>query len=39
MTGDTIPVLPRGVRLHHDKVRSTNVLLGPEKRLLEAVNG
>lgn len=34
MTGDSVPVLPRGVRLHFDKVRSTNVLLGPERALI-----
>ena len=29
-----IPVLPRGVRLHFDKVRNTHVLLGPERALM-----
>lgn len=28
------PVLPRGVRLHWDSVRETNVLLGPERALI-----
>lgn len=26
--------LPRGVRLHHDRVRDTPVLLGPERALM-----
>lgn len=30
----TIPMLPRGVRLHWDKVRDQNVLLGPERALM-----
>ncbi|TDL90405.1 pyrroloquinoline quinone biosynthesis peptide chaperone PqqD [Meridianimarinicoccus aquatilis] len=29
-----IPVLPRGVRLHHDRVRKVEVLLGPERTLM-----
>ena len=29
-----IPVLPRGVRLHHDRVRGVEVLLGPERTLM-----
>ncbi|GAB2888221.1 pyrroloquinoline quinone biosynthesis peptide chaperone PqqD [Microbulbifer echini] len=29
-----IPLLPRGVRLYFDKVRNTNVLLGPERTLV-----
>lgn len=29
-----IPLLPRGVRLHFDRVRNTNVLLGPERTLV-----
>lgn len=33
MTGARIPVLPRGVRLHFDKVRGKNVLLAPERSL------
>jgi pyrroloquinoline quinone biosynthesis protein D len=28
------PVLPRGVRLHHDRVRGTPVLLAPEHALM-----
>jgi len=28
-----IPMLPRGVRLHYDKVRGKNVLLAPERSL------
>jgi pyrroloquinoline quinone biosynthesis protein D len=28
---DDIPVLPRGVRLHRDRVRDTWVLLAPER--------
>ena len=31
MEPDEIPVLPRGVRLHHDRVRDTWVLLAPER--------
>ncbi|MEL6523536.1 MAG: pyrroloquinoline quinone biosynthesis peptide chaperone PqqD [Pseudomonadota bacterium] len=31
MTPDLIPVLPRGVRLHFDKVRDRWVLLAPER--------
>ncbi len=27
------PVLPRGVRLHHDRVRGTWVLLAPERAM------
>lgn len=33
MTADRIPFLPRGVRLHHDKVRDKTVLLAPERTL------
>lgn len=33
MSDARIPVLPRGVRLHFDKVRSKNVLLAPERSL------
>ncbi len=33
MSDDRIPVLPRGVRLHFDKVRGKNVLLAPERTL------
>ena len=29
-----IPVLPRGVRLHWDRVREIQVLLGPERALM-----
>ncbi len=29
-----IPVLPRGVRLHHDKVRDAWVLLAPERAIM-----
>jgi pyrroloquinoline quinone biosynthesis protein D len=37
LTAD-IPTLPRGVRLHHDKVRDTWVLLAPERAItLDAV--
>lgn len=32
--GGRIPVLPRGVRLHHDRVRKVDVLLGPERTLM-----
>jgi len=28
---DTIPELPRGVRMHHDRVRGIWVLLAPER--------
>lgn len=34
MIGSSIPYLPRGVRLHYDGVRKTNVLLGPERALI-----
>ncbi len=34
MTPTAIPALPRGVRLHHDKVRRAEVLLGPETALM-----
>ena len=34
MTGADRPVLPRGVRLHHDQVRGVPVLLGPETALM-----
>ena len=30
----TIPILPRGVRTHYDRVRETDVLLGPERVLM-----
>ncbi|WP_421904231.1 pyrroloquinoline quinone biosynthesis peptide chaperone PqqD [Mameliella sp.] len=35
---EDIPTLPRGVRLHYDKVRETWVLLAPERAItLDAV--
>ena len=35
MTGpDPIVRMPRGVRLHHDRVRGLPVLLGPERALM-----
>ena len=34
MNEASVPFLPRGVRLHFDKVRDTNVLLGPERALM-----
>lgn len=34
MDADPVPVLPRGVRLHHDRVRGVPVLLGPERALM-----
>jgi pyrroloquinoline quinone biosynthesis protein D len=34
MTPGTIPLLPRGVRLHHDRVRGCDVLLAPERALM-----
>ncbi|MGL4309133.1 MAG: pyrroloquinoline quinone biosynthesis peptide chaperone PqqD [Paracoccaceae bacterium] len=34
MTGTDRPFLPRGVRLHHDRVRDVPVLLGPEVALI-----
>ncbi len=34
MAPDEIPVLPRGVRLHFDKVRDSWVLLAPERALM-----
>ena len=33
MSPDSIPVLPRGVRLHEDRVRGGWVLLAPERAL------
>lgn len=33
MLATDIPTLPRGVRLHHDKVRDTWVLLAPERAI------
>lgn len=34
MNTDPVPLLPRGTRLHHDRVRDTPVLLGPEVALM-----
>ena len=34
LTASARPVLPRGVRLHHDRVRDLPVLLGPETALM-----
>lgn len=34
MKDTSVPLLPRGVRLHYDKVRETHVLLGPERALI-----
>lgn len=34
MNADPVPLLPRGTRLHHDRVRGTMVLLVPERALL-----
>ena len=34
MTRTARPSLPRGVRLHHDRVRGVSVLLGPEVALM-----
>ena len=31
VTGTSVPKLPRGVRLHFDKVRNAHVLLAPER--------
>ncbi len=31
LSAESIPCLPRGVRLHHDRIRSTHVLLAPER--------
>jgi len=33
IAGDGIPVLPRGVRIHHDTVRDMWVLLAPERAI------
>ncbi len=34
----SVPVLPRGVRLHHDRVRGSWVLLAPERAIrLDAI--
>jgi pyrroloquinoline quinone biosynthesis protein D len=38
MERDEVPYLPRGVRLYHDRVRGTWVLLAPERAVsLDAV--
>lgn len=38
MTPEEIPALPRGVRLHHDRVRDAWVLLAPERAItLDAI--
>ncbi|ETX13004.1 coenzyme PQQ biosynthesis protein D [Roseivivax halodurans JCM 10272] len=34
MEGGAIPYLPRGVRLHHDRVREAWVLLAPERAIM-----
>lgn len=34
MSADPVPALPRGVRLHQDRVRGVPVLLGPERALM-----
>ena len=34
MERDAIPALPRGVRLHFDKVRDCQVLLAPERAIV-----
>ncbi len=34
MTPASVPVLPRGVRLHWDRVRTTHVLLAPERAIM-----
>ncbi len=31
LSGSTVPKLPRGVRLHFDRVRNAHVLLAPER--------
>lgn len=33
LNSDDIPLIPRGVRLHHDKVRDGWVLLAPERTI------
>ncbi|MRX51685.1 pyrroloquinoline quinone biosynthesis peptide chaperone PqqD [Paracoccus sp. S-4012] len=33
LTDDTVPYLPRGVRLAHDRVRDMRVLLAPERAI------
>ena len=34
MTAAKVPVMPRGVRCHFDRVRDSQVLLGPERALM-----
>ena len=34
MSADPVVILPRGVRLHEDRVRRWPVLLGPERALM-----
>lgn len=34
MSGDPVPSLPRGTRLHQDRVRGAMVLLAPERALI-----
>lgn len=34
MSADPMVILPRGVRLHEDRVRGRPVLLGPERALM-----
>lgn len=34
MEAGEIPVLPRGVRVHHDRVRDSWVLLAPERAIM-----
>jgi len=31
LSAGSVPHLPRGVRLHHDTIRNTHVLLAPER--------
>lgn len=33
LSPDAVPVIPRGVRLHHDHVRGNWVLLAPERTI------
>ncbi|MFZ5964427.1 pyrroloquinoline quinone biosynthesis peptide chaperone PqqD [Thalassococcus sp. BH17M4-6] len=34
MQADDVPYLPRGVRVHHDRVRDAWVLLAPERAIM-----
>lgn len=34
ITAESVPILPRGVRCQHDRVRGVEVLLGPERVLI-----